>query len=410
MTSLTAASPASVSDAENATHDVLDAMTAMIIVVEADGTVSRANHAAREAMQLSFDGEAKPRVGDIAARWDSEILLRALETTRREGRPTRVDRVPMTSAKGERVLAMTLTPLDRPAGSILVQAADVTERRMLERRVMQAERLESIGMLAAGVAHEINTPIQYVGDNIRFLHEAFTTLTELVGRLGVLCRDGSLDHAEVARRADDAERAADLAYFRGESAAAATQALDGVDRVTKIVRALREFSHPGGADKRPCDVNHAVETTVTVARNEWRYVAELELDLAADLPPVVLHGNAFNQVVLNLVVNAAQAVSEAIGGETEKRGRIKVSTRREGAFVEIRVADSGRGIPPEIRSRIFDPFFTTKDPGKGTGQGLAIAYDVVVNRHGGTIDFESATGKGATFVVRMPIDGGPEES
>jgi len=198
----------------------------------------------------------------------------------------------------------------------------------------------------------------------------------------------------------EAEVVADLDFLRTEIPTAIAQSLDGVDRIRQIVLAVKEFSHPDVKEVTAVDLNHAIETTITVSRNQWKYIAEVELALAPDLPRVPCRGGEINQVLLNLIVNAAHAV-EAKGQGT---GKITVATARRDGWAEIRVTDTGTGIPREICDRIFDPFFTTKAPGKGTGQGLAICHTIVVQKHGGSIEVDSILGKGATFVVRLPLE------
>ncbi len=284
---------------------------------------------------------------------------------------------------------------------ILETFIDITQRKQLEMELAQAHKLESIGQLAAGIAHEINTPTQFIGDNLRFLEAELPALMEAVSRL----RE-AIDRGDV-RIDDDLRRAfleLDIEFLADEVPGAISQALDGVERVTRIVRAMKEFSHPSRG-MAPVDLNHAIESTVTVARNEWKYVADLELDLDPDLPAVQCIGGDINQVILNMVVNAAHAIGDVVGDSGEK-GRIRIATRRDGDHVEIRISDTGCGIPEEIRDRIFDPFFTTKEVGRGTGQGLAIAHNVVVKKHGGTIDCQSTVGRGTTFIIRLPLGHG----
>jgi signal transduction histidine kinase len=197
---------------------------------------------------------------------------------------------------------------------------------------------------------------------------------------------------------------ADTPYLMEEIPKALEQAIDGVDRVSTLVKAMKAFSHPGQKEKTPANIYEAIQNTITVARNEWKYVAQMETDLAADLPLVPCLINDFNQVVLNLVVNAAHAIGSV--AQNGAQGKITITTRACSGYVEVRIQDTGSGIPVEVRDRIFDPFFTTKEVGKGTGQGLAIARSVVVDKHGGTIHFETEIGKGTIFVVRLPRDGG----
>jgi signal transduction histidine kinase len=194
----------------------------------------------------------------------------------------------------------------------------------------------------------------------------------------------------------------DVEYLLQEIPVALDQSLEGIERVSKIVRAMKDFSHPHSAEKSSIDINHAIESTLTVARNEWKYVAIVETDFERDLPAVPCLPGEFNQVILNLVVNAAHTINDVVKG-TEAKGTIRVSTRRTGDAAEIRISDSGTGIPLQAQPRIFEPFFTTKEVGKGTGQGLAIARSVIVDKHGGTINFVTEQGKGTTFIIRLPL-------
>ena len=275
----------------------------------------------------------------------------------------------------------------------------------MEVQLRQALKLESIGQLAAGIAHEINTPTQYIGDNTRFVQDAFKDLLGLLEHYEKLLaanKAGAVS-TELVAEVEAAIAKADLSYLTEEIPKAIAQSLQGVERVTKIVRAMKDFSHPGSDEKTPLDLNKAIDSTITVARNEWKYVAELVTDFDPGLPPVPCLPAEFNQVILNLIVNAAHAISDVVGDGSKGKGNIHVSTRRDGEWVEIRVRDTGTGIPEKARAKIFDPFFTTKAVGKGTGQGLAIAHAVVVEKHGGAISFETETGKGTTFIIRLPL-------
>ena len=285
---------------------------------------------------------------------------------------------------------------------------DTSARRLLEAQLAQAQKLESIGHLAAGVAHEINTPIQYLADNTRFLDESFRNLDRVLRSYETLMRTAETSGVlpEEVNRVHEAAQEADLAYLHDEIPRAIQQSGEGVERVATIVRAMKEFSHPGSAEMKAIDINHAIESTLTVSRNEWKYVADAVTEFDPNLPVVRCLPAEFNQVILNLVVNAAHAVADLPDRGTGK-GRITISTRRDGGWAEIRVGDTGTGIPAAVRSHIFTPFFTTKEIGRGTGQGLAIAHTVVVTKHGGTLDFETEEGKGTTFIIRLPIDGCP---
>ena len=285
---------------------------------------------------------------------------------------------------------------------------DITERMNLEMQLMQAKKMESIGQLAAGIAHEINTPAQFVTDNTRFIKEAFEDLIDLNGNFSKLldaAKNGGVT-PELISQVEAAAEEADFEYLADEIPSAIDQSLDGISRISNIVRAMKEFSHPGKKDRESTDINKAIENTITVASNEWKYVADVKTELAADLPPVVCYAQEINQVVLNLIVNAAHAIEAANDDGVSDKGTITIRTCHDGGDIEIAVSDTGCGIPEDIRDRIFDPFFTTKEAGKGTGQGLAMAFKTIVKQHGGELSVDSAPGDGTTFTIRLPNNGG----
>ena len=287
--------------------------------------------------------------------------------------------------------------------------AEIVERKLLQRELAQAQKMEAIGQLAAGIAHEINTPTQYISDNTRFLQDAFGDLNRLLGTVDRLLQAAKQDslNDELLADLEAAVRHADLEYLSNEIPKAIGQSLEGIDRVASIVRAMKEFSHPGSERKEAVELNHAIENTLTVSRNEWKYVADVVTDFDPRLPLVECLPGDFNQVILNVVVNAAQAIAEVVSDGSQGKGTITVRTRHDGDFAEIRIEDTGTGVPEEIASKVFDPFFTTKEVGRGTGQGLAIAYSIVTEKHGGSISLETQPGKGTTFIIRLPIDDEP---
>jgi PAS domain S-box-containing protein len=282
---------------------------------------------------------------------------------------------------------------------------DVTEQRELEERLLETQKLGAIGQLAAGVAHEINTPMQFIGDNLHFAKGAVEELIALFGRFQAAVSAaekaplGSAKLAELTAATADA----DYEYAREALPQALERSLTGVERVTNIVRAMKSFSHPGGDKMAPTDLRGLIESTVMVATNEWKYVADVDLELAADLPHVPCIAGEVNQVILNLIVNASHAIADVVGSTGEK-GRIKIGASSDSTHAELRISDSGTGIPEEARAKVFEPFFTTKEVGKGTGQGLSIAYNCIVKRHRGTISFETELGSGTTFIIRLPLN------
>ncbi len=282
---------------------------------------------------------------------------------------------------------------------------EMEQRSRMEAELRQAQKLEAIGRLAAGVAHEINTPVQFVSDNCHFLRQGTGDAVRLMERYRQAINDvadGTMPADEARRMLADTWESADADFLSKNLSPAAGRALEGLDRVSQIVRSMKEFSHPGTRQRTRVDLNRAIQSTLTIASNETRYVADVLTDFG-DIPEVYCFPSELNQVILNLVVNAAHAIGNANQG-TDRRGRIMVSTRSWGADVLISVRDDGCGIPEDIRDRIFEPFFTTKDVGEGTGQGLAIARAIVVDQHRGKIEVESEVGRGSIFSIWLPAD------
>ncbi|MCW8921055.1 MAG: hypothetical protein FHK82_01320 [Sedimenticola thiotaurini] len=275
-------------------------------------------------------------------------------------------------------------------------------RSAMEVQLRHAQKLESIGQLAAGIAHEINTPIQFVGDNTRFLKEAFADIENLHKAEHELMAGASEGQLSVERlRELEAEH--DLDYLREEIPKSLAQSQDGLSRIANIVSAMKEFSHPGGRDKELVDINRSINTTIEVSRNEWKYVAELDCLLDESLPMVPGYSQELNQVFLNMIVNAAHAIKEKSESGDGGKGLICISTQRMSDGVEIVIKDNGAGIPEALIAKVFDPFFTTKAVGKGSGQGLAIAYSVIVDKHAGMISVNSQLGEGTTFTLQLPV-------
>jgi PAS domain S-box-containing protein len=304
------------------------------------------------------------------------------------------------------------SPADR---LLFCVARDVTgqkqveeQQQQMELQLRQAQKLEAIGQLAAGIAHEINTPTQFTEHNLRFIQESFPKLIQLVNSCESLLpafKAGGISQEQL----DSLQKAAgeaDFKFLTEEIPTAIEEALQGTERISKIVRAMKEFSHPGTNNNRPepTNLNHAIETTITVARSEWKHVAELVTEFDPLLPLVPVFIGEFNQVILNLLVNASHAIAEASNGNKERKGIITVSTRHDGDWAEVRVRDNGNGIPEKIRHRIFEPFFTTKGIGKGTGQGLTLAHSVIAKKHCGDLRFETEAGKGTCFIIRLPLN------
>ncbi|HEY4058663.1 MAG TPA: ATP-binding protein, partial [Kofleriaceae bacterium] len=310
---------------------------------------------------------------------------------------------PMKWADGRtRSVHTVKSPIFGDDGTVKMMVAvirDITDRKALEAEVHQSQKLESLGMLAAGMAHEINTPIQFIGDQRRFAEGAFLDILALVGKYQALVHKVAAGTATPADAAEihAEEVAIDLPYLQEELATAFTDMGDGVGRVARLVQAFKEFGHPDEGISELVDVNAAIRRTVVVCTNEYRYHAELALDLG-DIPPTRGNTSELQQVMLNLIVNAAHAIADL---QQATRGKIEIATRCDETHVAITVRDTGCGIPEAAQSRVFDPFFTTKGVGRGTGQGLSIAR-ILVEKHGGTIGFETVPAQGTTFTVKLP--------
>jgi PAS domain S-box-containing protein len=385
----------------------LDAMVryapALIGVVDRQGTIRFVNRA--------LGDRSKPRV--VGSNWldylppEEHAEHRArLQRVFEAGTPETCETSTLEGGT-RRWYAMQIGPL-KQAGQVVsavVIAQDVTDRRRMETNFAATQRWAAVGTLAAGIAHEINSPIQYVNDNLHFLHEAARGLLQLVQLLQQLrCMAEQADFAPVSQLRSEisaVEEAIDLAYVEQNADSAFERCFEGLERIASIVRSMKDFASPAQAQMAPVDLNRAIQSTLNVARNEYKYVAELETEFG-DMPPVTCHVSDVNQVVLSLIENAADAISETAQG-TDKKGKIRVCTRAVGDRAVISVSDTGIGIPDAIAGRVFEPFFTTKEVGKGSGQGLALAWSLIKQKHGGEIDFESAPGRGTTFHIRLPI-------
>ena len=282
--------------------------------------------------------------------------------------------------------------------------SEMRERERMAIELRLAQKLESVGRLAAGLAHEINTPIQYVGDSVYFLRSAFGDLARVFKAYRSALADEGAHRAQQLAAIEAIEADIDLEFLRCEVPRAFERTLEGTQRVAGIVRAMKEFAHPDTCEQSPADLNHAIETTLLVAHNEYKYLAEVVTQFVP-LPAVICNIGELNQVILNLVVNAAHAIHDS--GKDVSVGRITVETRVVDTCVEVIIGDNGCGIAAQNVDKIFDPFFTTKEVGRGTGQGLAIARSIVVDKHGGDIKVDSTVGVGTKFTLQLPIAGQP---
>ncbi|MBL9191638.1 MAG: PAS domain S-box protein [Opitutaceae bacterium] len=396
---------------------LMDTVPIFIFFKDADGRFLRINQAMSALLGAASPDAVTGRTdADFLDAGDARTTAADEQAILQTGRPLLEKTERLTFRTGQSRWFLTSKMPLRDASGVIIGtfglASDITaqkqseaERLALQVQLNQAQKLESIGRLAAGIAHEINTPSQFVSDNISYVSRSMADIERLLaahgGIVAYLEKSGPLP-PEVEALLQPI-RKIKQARLRQEVPAALADASDGMGRITKIVRAMKSFSHPGGDEMTLTDLNQAIDSTLIVCRNEWKYIADLETAFAPNLPTVPCLRGDFNQVILNLVVNAAHAIADVVAQTPGTKGRITVSTRAEGDWVEVRISDTGTGIPESARPHLFEPFFTTKPVGKGTGQGLALARSVIVDRHKGSLTFETELGRGSTFILRLPL-------
>jgi two-component system, NtrC family, sensor kinase len=376
---------------------VRDEMRRFVLVNDA---LCVATGRSRESL-LGTDGDEMfpPERAAVIRESDLDVLNTGVESSREAVLP------PPHGGDAHTIITRKTRYID-PSGKRFIVAVvrDVTERKRLEAELGQAHKLEAVGQLASGIAHEINTPTQYVGDGIHFLKEAFEGYHRLVVcfREAFSQLEAAGGHDGIVREIRAMEQEVDLPFLEANVPGSFSNCEDGISHISTIVSAMKDFAHPDQREKVPADLNHALQITLAIAKNEYKYVAEVATEFG-DLPPVLCHVGQLKQVFLNLIVNAAHSIAEVVG-RCGGKGRIGIKTSKHGNVARIDIGDTGAGIPESIRHRIFDPFFTTKEVGKGTGQGLAIARSTIVGKHRGSLTFETEVGHGTTFTILLPID------
>jgi PAS domain S-box-containing protein len=398
---------------EKRTHAIIDSAGDAILIINHAGIIQYANPKATRLSGLDHDILLGMSFFDsLTADADKELLFQHVsdmmtaQPTNTTATPEDQLEVTLTRKDGETVtVLLSMTPLifdGEPTISVFM--ADISEHRRLEVDLRHAQKMEAVGQLAAGIAHEINTPIQFISDSVTYLKEshgdAQTLLQQYKALIGALPQ-GTLSPTAL-QNLEDAEEDADLDFQREQVPRAFERILSGLDRVAEIVKAMKDFARKDASKMGAADINQAIESTLTVAMNEYRYSADIELDLNT-LPTVHCNIGELNQVFLNLIVNAAHAIADVNEGTTD-RGTIRIASEQlNESTVQISVKDTGGGIPKTAQKRVFEPFFTTKEVGRGSGQGLAISHAIVVEKHAGEISFETTKGEGTTFFIKLPI-------
>jgi PAS domain S-box-containing protein len=344
---------------------------------------------------------------------DRDKLIDSYQTCLKQGRPVIAEYRIITKDNQLKDIIDSFYPVFDDKGQVVAVDGvmfENSQRKSTQRELERTQMLQSLGRLTAGVAHEINTPIQFVGDNTRFLLDAFgqiSVILKMYKDLADSVNAGKPDNV-LKEKINQAQCEADLDFLMDEVPKAINQSNEGIKRVTAIVSAMRDFSHIDERRQSSVDINKVINSSLVICRNEFKYVADLETDLDENLPRVICCLDDMNQVFLNLIINAAHSIADVIGNHPEKRGLLRITTKRSEDDVVITVSDTGTGISQEVANKMFEPFFTTKPAGQGTGQGLSIVKSKVIDKHGGKVDFKTESGKGTTFIITLPINGKPK--
>jgi PAS domain S-box-containing protein len=392
---------------------LISSLPSVIIGLSNDNKIVLWNAKAEDVLGAAAEAVVGMHMSQCGIEWDWDKIADGILQSRYNNIPIQVDNIEFRKPDGEkRYLGITVNPLIGDADCILgltITGADVTDHKKMESQLQQSHKMEAIGQLAAGIAHEINTPVQFVGDNTRFFQESFGDLIRIIKKQQELLEAAKTNSltAEAVEKTEQLIEEIDLEYLEQEIPVAIQHSLKGVERIAKIVQAMKIFAHPGMVAKELVDLNKEIEKTITITRNEWKYVAELKTDFDESLPLVPCFRAEFNQVILNMIVNAAHAIAEKNRDDESRTGTIHIRTIQAEDQAKICIGDTGAGIPEEIRHKIFDLFFTTKEPGKGTGQGLAISHSVIVEKHNGSLTLETRPGEGTTFIIGLPLTADP---
>lgn len=384
---------------------LIDEMSSAAIGIDNHDLVTHWNHKAELYFSIKKSDAIQKKLFELSIICDWPAIISKLYDSRSENVIT--ERFEVSYKRGseekDRLLSIAITPFVEPNGSFigyLLLMDDITEKKHLEKNHQQSMYLESIGQLSAGIAHEINTPMQYISDNLIFLKDSFTDVAKVFKIIKRALSDRTLDET----RLDNIFEEADIEYLSEELPLAFSQTMEGVERVCTIVKAMKEYSHPNSEEKVTTNINSCIQSTITISKHTWKFHADMEVLLDPKLPSIMCHPGPFNEVILNLIVNAADAIKDRIEkNKAMEKGKITIQTLNKESCVEIRISDTGGGIPLSIQEKIFDPFFTTKAVGKGTGQGLALSYSIIKERHNGELNFETVLGESTTFILQLPI-------
>jgi PAS domain S-box-containing protein len=391
---------------DRAARNVIEHMNSALLVLDRLGEITFANPTAAQLL----GGRQQALVGRPLAHWFPGVPRGQLlvQRTLERGEKLRGAEAMITRADGRAVpIGLSAAPLlaasGEPDGAILI-FQDLTEIKQLERQLLQREKMASIGQLAAGVAHEINNPMGFIHANLSQLGEYLEDLEQVWQRLGELRKAALAGGSDVRAAAEEAERViaqVDAEFLLRDFGTALRESLEGAQRIRVIVQDLRSFSHRDTEERVYTDVNKALDSTANIVWTMMKHSVALSKRYD-ELPPVLCFPMQLQQVFMNLLMNAYQAIEERRAKDPAP-GEIRLRSELADDGVRISVSDNGVGMSPEVQRRIFDPFFTTKEVGVGTGLGLSTSYQIV-RRHGGRLAFESQPGVGTTFSVWLPFD------
>ena len=392
------------------THAIVESAAEGIVTYQPDGSVLSLNRSARQLFE--YESTDCLQVADLFPfESEREALFPVFDDEASSQSPAEPIRIAGVKRSGERFMAeiaiSCLTAGETPLYTILVR--DLTRRRQIEAQLQQARKMESVGSMAAGIAHEINTPIQYIGNNIEFLQGAFDDLSVLLDLFAQLVEAVKLGSPPpgLIEEIDTQAELADLAFLRKEFPGSIEDSLEGIGRVADIVRSMKAFAQPAAEAKAAVDVNKAIDNSVNVSGGLTRHISAIELDLDFSVQPVWAIESQLNQVIVHVLANAVEAIGSTAN---PSEGKVRIETTQLPDCVQIAIKDNGLGIPLENQERVFDPFFTTKEVGQGTGQGLAFVYDTIVRKHGGSVRIESTPGEGTTLLLTLPHVRSPQNT
>ncbi len=389
-------------------ESILSAITSPMVLLDLNYNIKNLNRYAEQFIKKEPDSLNKKNLFERNLPWDKNEVHKIFEAIKKSHKPLKGHEIVFSK---DRTMGISVYPINDSQGKIsgfLLMGSDITDKKKYENKKNIEQKLVSLGELSAGVAHEINTPSQYIISNLDFLKRSMEDVRDLYKKLVTFLncyKSGNILKKKQLNGLSEYISTKEIDYLFSEIPGAINQSLEGMDRITKIVKSMKSLARHDGGEKIQVNINDIIEDVITISRNEWKYSAQLKSDLDYNLQEIVCNPVEINQVILELIMNSTYAISQKIKTGTYEKGVIEISTCREDGMAMITVKDDGTGIPDEVKNRVFDPFFTTRDVGEGTGSGLSYVYTAVVRSHGGSIDINSGEKGGTEFIIRLPVSG-----